>query len=95
MDKQEIQSKLIEVISNHVHVDPSSVTPDQHLRHDLGLDSLDVAEMVYEIEERFGISISDESAERIEKISDTIEFIYERMMSEDGTGNEQLSPQEG
>ena len=95
MDKQEIQSKLIEVISNHVAVDPSSVTPDQHLRHDLGLDSLDVAEMIYEIEERFGISISDESAERIEKISDTIEFIYERMMSEDDTENEQLSPQEG
>ena len=90
MNKDEIQSKLVEVISKHVQIDPSTITPDQNLRFDLGLDSLDVAEMVFEIEEMFGISISDESTEKIQKISDTIDYIYEQVNSE----NQEFSTQE-
>ena len=90
MNKEEIQSKLVEVISKHIQIDAATVTPDQNLRFDLGLDSLDVAEMVYEIEETFGISVSDESTEKIQKISDTVDFIYEQVNS----GNQELSAQE-
>ncbi len=79
MEKQQIQEKLIEILSRHTQIDPATVNPDQHLKYDLGLDSLDVAEMVYEIEEEFGITISDESAEKIQKISDTVDFIYEQL----------------
>ncbi len=53
---------------------------------DLGLDSLDVAEIVYEMEETFGISIPDESAERIQKISDTVDFVHEKMTESAGDG---------
>jgi acyl carrier protein len=47
--------------------------------------------MVYEIEEVFGITIPDDSADKIQKISDTVDFIHDKMNSvaEDG-----LSPQE-
>ncbi len=79
MDKAEIQEKLIDILVKHTDVDPSTVTPDKHLKYDLGLDSLDVAEMVYEIEEEFGITISDESAEKISKISETVDFIHEKI----------------
>ena len=90
MTKEEIQSKLIDVISKHIQIDSSTVTPDQNLKYDLGLDSLDVAEMVYEIEETFGITIPDDSAEKIEKISDTVDYIYSKIK----TKNEELSTQE-
>lgn len=89
MTKEEIQSTLIKVISKHIQLEPSSITPDQNLKYDLGLDSLDVAEMVYEIEEAFGITIPDDSAEKMEKISDTVEFIYSKIQ----TKNEELSTQ--
>jgi acyl carrier protein len=79
MDKMEIQDKLIDILTKHTSMDRAAVTPDKHLKLDLGLDSLDVAEMVYEIEETFGISIPDNAAERIQKISDTVDFIYERL----------------
>ena len=79
MEKIEIQQKLIDILSKHTSIDRASVTPDKHLKFDLGLDSLDVAEMVYEIEETFGITIADDSAEKIQKISDTVDFIYERL----------------
>ncbi len=91
MEKTEIQEKLIEILSKHAAIDASTITPDKHLKFDLGLDSLDVAEMVYEIEETFGITISDDSADKIQRISDTVDFIYDRMRSPAQSG---LSPQE-
>jgi acyl carrier protein len=57
------------------------LSPDKHLKFDLGLDSLDIAEMVYEIEAAFGIAIEDDAGEKIQKISDTVDFIYERMQT--------------
>jgi acyl carrier protein len=91
MDKMEIQQKVVDILSKHTTIDRASVTPEKHLKFDLGLDSLDVAEMVYEIEETFGITIADDSAEKIQKISDTVEFIYERLHQTQG---DHLAPQE-
>jgi acyl carrier protein len=91
VDKAEIQEKLIDILSKHTSIDRASVTPEKHLKFDLGLDSLDVAEMVYEIEETFGITISDDSAEKIQKISDTVDFIHEHLhVNQDDT----LAPRE-
>ena len=91
MDKAEIQEKVIDIIVKHSSIDRASVTPDKHLKLDLGLDSRDVAEMVYEIEETFGITIADESADKIQRISDTVEFIFGKLTS---AGEPGLSPQE-
>ena len=91
MDKMEIQEKIVTILAKHTTVNSSAFTPDKNLKMDLGLDSLDVAEIVYEMENTFGISISDESAERIQKISDTVDFVYEKMAESAGEG---LSVQE-
>jgi len=79
MDKMEIQEKIVMILAKHTSVDRSAFTPNKDLKLDLGLDSLDVAEIVYEMEGTFGISISDESAARIQKISDTVDFVAEKM----------------
>jgi acyl carrier protein len=91
MDRLEIQDKVIDIIVKHSSIDRSAVTPDKHLKLDLGLDSLDVAEMVYEIEESFGISIADESADKIQRISDTVDFIQDRLAA---VASEGLSAQQ-
>lgn len=91
MEKPEIQQKLAEILSKHTSLDTSALAPEKHLRNDLGLDSLDVAELIYEIEEAFGVTIADEAAAKIQKISETVDFIYEQMHT--GTASE-LSPQE-
>ncbi len=79
MDKLEIEEKLIDILSRHSAAERSALTPEKDLKMDLGLDSLDVAEIVYELEETFGITIPDESAEQIQKISDTVDFVYEKL----------------
>jgi acyl carrier protein len=81
MDKLEIEEKLIDILSRHSAADRSALTPEKNLKLDLGLDSLDVAEIVYELEEAFGIAIPDASAEHIMKISDTVDFIYEKLQA--------------
>jgi acyl carrier protein len=91
MEKMEIQDKIVTILARHTAVDRSAFTPEKDLRLDLGLDSLDVAEIVYEMEETFGISIPDESAARIQTISDTVDFIHEKMTETDADG---LSVQE-
>lgn len=79
MDKMEIQEKIIDILTKHTSIDRAAFTPDKNLKLDLGLDSLDVAEIVYELEETFHLTIPDDSAERILKISDTVDFICERI----------------
>lgn len=91
MDRIEIQEKLIEILSKHTSVERASLNPDKHLKFDLGLDSLDIAEIVYEIEAAFGISIADDAAEKIQKVSDTVDFIQERMQA---AAQDRLTPQE-
>ena len=91
MDKMEIQEKIVKILAKHTSLSSKSFTPEKDLKLDLGLDSLDVAEIVFEMEETFGIKITDESAERIQKISDTVDFVYEKMAE---TAQEGLSTQE-
>jgi len=79
MDKMEIQEKIVAILAKHTSVERAALGPDKDLKADLGLDSLDVAEIVYEMEQVFDITITDESAERIRRISDTVDFVYERM----------------
>jgi len=90
MDKMDIQEKIISILAKHTSADPATLAPEKDLKLDLGLDSLDVAEIVYEMEEAFGITITDESAERIRRISDTVDFVYEKMTA----GQEGFSAQE-
>ncbi len=90
MDKMEIQEKIVSILAKHTDVDRSTLGPDKDLKMDLGLDSLDVAEIVYEMEEAFGITITDESAERIRRISDTVDFVYEKLTSaQDGLSTQE------
>ena len=91
MDKMDIREKIIGILARHTSVERSAFTPDKDLKLDLGLDSLDVAEIVYELEGTFGISISDESAEKIQKISDIVDFVQDRIAESSADG---LSAQE-
>jgi acyl carrier protein len=92
MDKIEIREKIVSILAKHASLDSKSLTPEKDLKLDLGLDSLDIAEIVFEMEQAFGIKITDESAERIQKISDTVDFIHEKLAEAPQEG---LSTEEG
>jgi len=70
-----IEERVIKIICEQLDVDPKDVTPESSFVDDLGADSLDQVELIMAMEEEFGISISDEEAQKITKVSDAIAYV--------------------
>ena len=69
--------RLKKIIVEQLGVDEEEVTPTASFVEDLNADSLDLVELIMSLEEEFGMEISDEDAEKIQKVSDAVEFIEE------------------
>ena len=69
--------RLKKIIVEQLGVDEEEVTPQASFVEDLNADSLDRVELIMSLEEEFGMEISDEEAEKIQKVSDAVEFIEE------------------
>ncbi len=70
-----ILNEVKEIITRHINVDPEKINLDSSLNDDLDADSIEIAEVVMDIEEKYGFEFSDEDATKIEKISDLVEYI--------------------
>jgi len=75
MVEDEIAEKVKKIIEEQLMVDESEITEDATFIDDLGADSLDVVEMIMELEDEFGIEIPDEDAEKITTVGEAIEYI--------------------
>jgi acyl carrier protein len=69
--------RLKKLIVEQLGVDEEEVTPQASFVEDLNADSLDLVELIVSLEEEFGMEISDEDAEKIQKVSDAVEYIEE------------------
>ena len=72
---QEIQKKITDILIQKFGIVESEITPDANLVKDLGIDSLDYAELVMDFEQTFDIKISDEDAEKMHTISQAVKYI--------------------
>ena len=63
------------IISEQLGVEIDTVTDDKNLMDDLGADSLDIVELIMDIEEQFDIEIMDEDAESLYTIGDIRKYI--------------------
>ena len=70
-----VEEKVKEIIVDQLGVNENQVTASASFIEDLGADSLDTVELVMALEEEFDIEISDESAEKISKVQDAIDYI--------------------
>jgi len=70
-DEQKIKAMMAEQLG----VAESQITDDAKFIDDLGADSLDVVELVMQLEEEFDVEIADEEAENIVTVGDAISFI--------------------
>lgn len=81
MDVSEVTDRIMSVVKNFDQVDPNKVTPEVKFADDLGLDSLDVVEVVMAIEDEFAIEIPDQEADKIVSIADAVEYISSHPMA--------------
>lgn len=73
-----IDERVRELICENLSVAPDEVTPQATFVGDMNADSLDMVELVMALEEAFGISISEDEAERIQTVADAVSFIEAR-----------------
>ena len=67
--------KIKDIIVDKLGIDEEKVTPEASFKDDLGADSLDIAELVMELEDEFDMEIPDEEAEKINTVGDALNFI--------------------
>ncbi|MCQ2804205.1 acyl carrier protein [Helicobacter pylori] len=68
------------VIAEQLNIDASQVTPEAKFVKDLGVDSLDIVELIMALEERFGIEIPDKQAEKIVNVGDVMRYIEKQLI---------------
>jgi acyl carrier protein len=68
-------SQVKEVIVEKLSVDADKVTLDASFVDDLGADSLETVELIMGLEDKFGLTIADEEAEKIRTVKDAVDFI--------------------
>ena len=74
---EEIQAKVIQIISEQLGKDESEIKMSSHFIEDLDADSRDTVELVMALEEEFDIDIPDEAAEKITTVDSAVDFIVE------------------
>ncbi len=75
----QIQEQITQILVDKLGLAETEVTPDANFIKDLGIDSLDYAELVMEFEQTFNIRIPDEDAEQLQTIKQAVSYIDKKM----------------
>lgn len=67
--------QIVAMIADQLAKDPASITPETRLIEDLKADSLEVVEMIMELEDKFSIRIPDEDLEKLQTIKNIVDYI--------------------
>ena len=73
-----IGEKIIDIIVEQLDVNREECVPEASFIEDLGADSLDLVELIMEMEENFGVEIIDDELGKLRTIQDAIDYIREK-----------------
>lgn len=76
-DRTDTQSKIVTLIASQLKIDAATIIDTKPLT-ELGADSLDIVDIIMELEDAFGIEIPDEDAEKIKTLHDIVEYVHAR-----------------
>ena len=79
MNREEVMEKVRAHLATELEVAPGEIAPGTRFKEDLDADSLDLYELVMELEDSYGISVSEEEAARIATVGDAVDFVVERL----------------
>ena len=78
-DRDAIFEKVREHLASELEVAPGSITDETRFRDDLDADSLDLYELVMELEDTYGVAMSEDEAAKIETVGAAVDFVFERL----------------
>lgn len=77
--KEEIAATVKEILQKTLKVDPEKVRPETTLAEDLKLDSLDLIEVVYEVEDRFDVQIPEDRIKEIRTFQQIVDGLHDAL----------------
>lgn len=76
---QDVSKRVAQILIDKLGIAESEITPDANLVKDLGIDSLDYAEIVMDFEQTFDIKIPDDDAEKLSTIGSAVKYIENKL----------------
>ena len=73
--REEIFERVKSVLGEQLGVDESEITEDASFQDDLDADSLDLVELIMELEDNFGMKIPDEDAQKITTVGQAVDYV--------------------
>ncbi len=77
MTRDEVTAKVRDHLATELEVDPARIEAQTRFREDLDADSLDLYELLMELEDGYGIRVSEQEAARIETVEDAVNLVIE------------------
>lgn len=74
-----ISLKIRTTLGEYLKRDPATILTTQHLRDDLGLDSMAVIELLYRVEEAFNLQIPDQDLAGLRQVGDVVTYVEKRL----------------
>jgi acyl carrier protein len=75
MTREEVLELIRAHLADELQIDPARITESTHFREDLSADSLDLYTLVQELEDTYGIKMSDEEAARIQTVGAAVVLV--------------------
>ena len=79
MNRDEVTAKVREHLAEELDLPADAITEATRIREDLDADSLDLYSLVMELEDTYGIAVSEAEAARIETVGDAVDFVAARL----------------
>ena len=73
--REEVFERVKEVLTEQLGVDEGEISEEASFQEDLDADSLDLVELIMELEDQFGFKISDEDAQKIQTVGQAVDYV--------------------